>query len=132
MVTTPTESPAMSSQPVVVSSNKVNQGLQAMRAAPIGQDKKISGKGKGIKPPEKGKKNVVKTTANATTSAGPSSNLRSKLQDKAKLTAEMIQEITEELQVIEEESMEDKHDSEATQEHDLEQEDSENYLTDNE
>ena len=64
--------------------------------------------------------------------AGPSANLRSKLQDKAKLTAAMIQEITEELQAIEEESLKDKHDSEAIQESDLEQEDSENYLTDNE
>ena len=87
-----------------------------MKAAPIGQGKKISGKEKGIKPPEKGKKNVVKST----TFAGPSANLRSKLQDKAKLTAAMIQEITEELQVIEEESLKDEHDSEATQESDLE------------
>ena len=37
----------------------------------------------------------------------------------------------EELQVIEE-SLKDEHDSEATQESDLEQEDSENYLTDDE
>ena len=56
----------------------------------------------------------------ATTLADPSANLRSKLQDKAKLTAAMIQEITEELQVIEEESLKDEHDSEATQESDLE------------
>ena len=54
------------------------------------------------------------------TLAGPSTNLRSKLQDKAKLTAAMIQEITEELQAIEEESLKDEHDSEATQESDLE------------
>ena len=52
--------------------------------------------------------------------AGPSANLRSKLQDKAKLTAAMMQEITEELQAIEEESLKDAHDSEATQESDLE------------
>ena len=86
----------------------------------MGQGKKISGKGKGIKPPEKGKKNVVTSTTSTTTSAGPSANLRSKLQDKAKLTAAMIQEITEELQAIEEESLKDEHDSEATQESDLE------------
>ena len=36
----------------------------------------------------------------------------------------------EELQVIEEVSLKDEHDSEATQESDLEQEDSDNYLTD--
>ena len=103
----------------MVSGNKVNQSLQISKAAPIGQGKKISGKGKCIKTPE-GNKNVVKSTASATTSAGPSSNLRSKLQDKAKLTAAMIQEITEELQTIEEESIKDKHDSEGTQESDLE------------
>ena len=41
----------------------------------------------------------------------------------------LIQEITEELQAIEEESLNDEHDSDATQESDLEQ-DSENCLTD--
>ena len=51
--------------------------------------------------------------------AGPSANMRSKLQDKAKCTAALIQEITEELHVIEE-SLKDEHDSEATQESDLE------------
>ena len=91
-----------------------------MKAAPIGQDKKISREGKGIKLPEKGKKNVVKSTTSTATLAGPSANLRSKLQDKAKLTAAMIEEITEELQGIEEESLKDKHDSKATQEGDLE------------
>ena len=68
----------------MVPSNKLNQGPQATKVIPIGQDKKINRKGKGIKPPEKGKKNVVKTTAVATTLASPSTNLRSKLQDKAK------------------------------------------------
>ena len=62
------------------------------------------------------------------TSAGPSSNLRSKIQDKAKVTAALIQELTEELQAIEQESLNDGPDSEATQESDLEQEDSENYF----
>ena len=38
----------------------------------------------------------------------------------------------EELQAIDQESMDDEHDSEATQESDLEQEDSDNYLTDEE
>ena len=56
----------------------------------------------------------------------PSANLRSKLHDKAKHTATLIQEITEELQVIEEESMNDEHDSKATQESVLEQEDRDN------
>ena len=60
------------------------------------------------------------------TPTGPSSNLRSKIKDKAKVTAALIQEITEELQAIEQESLNDEHDLEATQESDLEQEDSEN------
>ena len=42
------------------------------------------------------------------------------MQDKAKHTAALIQEITEELQAIEEESLNDEHDSEATQESDME------------
>ena len=120
MVTITTEPLATLPQPAVVTSNKVNPSPQVSKAAPIGQSKKISGKGKGIKPPEKGKKNVVKSTASATPSAGTSSNLRSKLHDKAKLTAAMIQEITEELQAIEEESLKDEHDSEATLEGNLE------------
>ena len=44
----------------------------------------------------------------------------------------LIQEITEELQAIEEESVNDEHDSKVTQKSDLEQEDSDNYLTDDE
>ena len=44
----------------------------------------------------------------------------------------MIQELMEGLQAIEQESLNDEQGSEATQESDLEQEDSKNYLTDNE
>ena len=117
---TTTESPAISSQPVIVPSKKLNQGPQTIRVVPVGQDKKVNRKGKGVKPPEKGKKNVVKTTAVATTSSSPPINLRSKIQDKAKYTASLIQEITEELQAIEEESLNDEYDSEATQERDME------------
>ena len=66
------------------------------------------------------------------TPAGPSSNLRCKLHNKAKVTAAMIQKLTEELQAIKQESLNDEQDSEATQESDLEQEDSENCLMDEE
>ena len=66
------------------------------------------------------------------TSAGPSSNLRSKLHDKAKVATAMIQELMEELQAIDQESLNDEQISEATQESDLEQEDCENCLTDEE
>ena len=44
----------------------------------------------------------------------------------------MIQELTEELQLIDQESLNDEHESEVTQESDLEQEDSEDYLTETE
>ena len=64
--------------------------------------------------------------------AGPSSNLRSKLCDKAKVTAAMIQELTEELQAIDQESVNDEQCSEATQESDLEQEYSKTNMTHNE
>ena len=66
------------------------------------------------------------------TLAGPSSNLRSKLHDKAKVTAAMIEEVTKELQAIDQESVNDAQCSEATQESDLEQEDSKTYMTNNE
>ena len=82
------------------------------------------------KPPNKRKKNVAKTSASAANSASPSSNLRNKLQDKVKHMAVLVQEIMEELQAIEEESLNDDHNSEAIQESDLEQEDSNNNPTD--
>ena len=88
-------------------------------------------KGRNTKPADKWKKHVVISTPGPVTStlAGPSSNLRSKLHDKAKVTAAMIQELTEELQSIDQESLNDKWDSEAMQESDMEQEDSE-WLSD--
>ena len=59
-------------------------------------------------------------------------NLRNKLQDKDKVTVAMIQELTEDLQSMEQESLNEEQESEATQESDLEQEDSEEYLTETE
>ena len=44
----------------------------------------------------------------------------------------MIQDLAEELQTIEQESLDDGHNSEATQESDLEQEDSETSMTEDE
>ena len=132
-VVTTTEPHVTLQQPVVVTSNKVNASPQVLKATPGGQGKKFGGKGKGVKPPDMGKKYAVKaSTSGAMTSAGPSSNLRSKLHDKAKVTVVMIQELTEELQAIDQESLSGEQDAEATQESDLEQEDSENCLTDKE
>ena len=133
VVTTTTEPHVTLQQPVVVTSNKVNASPQVLKVTPGGQGKKFGGKGKGNKPPDKGKKNSVKaSTSGVVTPASPSSNLRNKLHNKAKVTATMIQELTEELQAIEQESLNYEQDSEATQESDLEQEDSENCLTDDE
>ena len=61
--------------------------------------------------------------------SGPSANLCSQLKDKAKHTAALIQEITEEIQAIEEEFSKEDQDSDATQDSDLEQEDSDKTLT---
>ena len=93
-----------------------------------GQQKKAPDKGKA-KPIGKGKKNPSKT---ANTTSGPSANQHSQLKDKAKHTAALIQEITEELQAIEEESIKEEQDSDATQLSDLEQEDSDIPLTEDE
>ena len=115
-----------------MTSSKVNPNPQVTKAALEGQGKKANDKGKVIKPQGKGKKNVTKSTINSATSAGPSVHLQSNLRDKAKHTATLIQEITEELQAIEKESSKEELDSEATQESDLEQVDSDNLLTDGE
>ena len=56
--------------------------------------------------------------------------MRSKLHDQASVTATMIQELTDELQAIEQECLNDKQGSEAMQESNLEQEDSEDCLMD--
>ena len=132
-MTTTTEPHITLQQPVVVTSSKVNASPQVLKVTPVGQGKKSLGKGKGNKSPNKGKKNAVKSSAmGVVTSAGPSSNLRSKIKDKAKVTAALIQELTKELHTIEQESPNGDHDSKATQESDLEQEHSDNCLTDDE
>ena len=96
LVTTTTEPHVSVQQPVVATRNKVNASLQVLKAASKGQGKKLSGKGKSVKPPDKGKKIIVKaSTSGAVTLAGPSSNLRSKLQDQARVTATMIDCLTE-------------------------------------
>ena len=87
------------------------------------------------KPQDKNKKHVgfsTKATPTATTSTSPvsSPSLRNKLRDKAKVTVAMIQELTEDLQSIDQDSILEESESVATQESDLEQEDSKDYITD--
>ena len=125
IVATTTDTPVTILHPVAVTSSKTTSA-QVTKTTPTGQHKKTPDKGKA-KPIGKAKKNIVKTTPNTT--AGPTVNLHSQLRDKAKHTAALIQEITEELQAIEEESSKEDQDSKATQEGDLEQEDSDIILT---
>ena len=68
---------------------------------------------------------VKPPTSKTVTSTGPSIGPKDKNKDKPKITVAMIQDLAEELQGIEQESLNDSHDSEVTQESDLEQEDSE-------
>ena len=88
VVTTTTKLHVTLQQPVVVTSSKVNASPQVLKVAPGAQGRKPVGKGKGNKPPDKGQKSAVKSSAlGVVTSTGPSSNLRSKIKDKAKVTA---------------------------------------------
>ena len=128
VVATTTDTSAMVSCPVAVTSSMVTPNTHITKTTLARQNKKTPDKGKA-KPLGKMKKNIAKMTPNTVTTAGPSANLQSQLRDKAKHTAALIQEITEELQAIEEESSKEDQDSDATQESDLEQEDSDNTLT---
>ena len=97
------------------------------------QVKKPLGKGKVAKLIDKSKKCVAfsaTSTPTATTSTVSIPNLRNKLRDKAKVTVAMIQELTEDLQSMDQESVVEEPESVITQESDLEQEDSEDYITD--
>ena len=114
-----------------MTSSKVVSNPQITKTTLAGQNKKAPDKGKA-KPLGKMKKNIAKSTPNTVTTAGPSANLQIQLRDKAKHMAALIQEITEELQAIEEESSREEQDSDATQENDLEHEESDNLLTDSE
>ena len=129
VVATTTNTPATVSCPAIATSSKATPNTQITKTSSAGKQKKIPDKGKA-KSIGKIKKNVVKTTPNTT--SGPSVNLHSQLKDKAKHTPTLIQEITEELQAIEEESSKEDLDSDATQESDLEQEDSDTTPTEDE
>ena len=120
-------------QSIVVTSNKVKANPQVLKVTLGGQGKGPAGNGEGTKPLNKGRRNVVKpSTFKTVTSAGPSTNPRDKTKDRREVTVAMIQDLAEELQTIEQESLNDGHDSEITQESDLEQEDSETSMTEEE
>ena len=115
VVATSTNTPTTTTHSTVTTSNKLTTNIQLSKTIVTGPQKKIPDKGKP-KPIIKGKKSPNKPVPITTTS---STNLRSHLRDKAKHTAALIQEITEELQAIEEESVNNEHDSDATRASDL-------------
>ena len=128
IVATTTDTPVTILHLTMVTS-KGTPNIQVTKMTSAVQQKKTPDKGKA-KPISKVKKNVVKTMPNTT--SGPSANLQSQLRDKAKYTAALIQEITEELQAIEEESSKEDQHSDATQESDLEEDNSDNTFTESE
>ena len=88
------------------------------------------GKGKGAKPLNKGKGSAVKpTTSTAGTSASHTTNTRVKTKDQPVVTVTMLQDVMGELQAIDQESLDDDHNSEVTQGSELEEEDSEGNVT---
>ena len=64
-----------------------------------------------------------------TTSTSSSTSLRDKTKDCPLVNVTMLQDLAGELQAIEQEFLDDGHNSEATQKIDLEQEDSEDSMT---
>ena len=127
---TTTEPHIILQQLVVVTSSKVKAIPQVLKVALGRQGKRPSGKGKGTKPLNKERKNAVKpSTSKAVTSTGPSMNVRDKTKDRPKVNVALIQDLAQELQALEQESLNDGHDSKVTQGSDLEQEDSETSLT---
>ena len=132
-VVTTTDPQVTLQQPVILTGSKVKANPPILKVASGGQGKGPAGKVKGTKPPNKGRKNVVKpSTSKAVTSTGPSTSPKDKTKDKPKITVATMQDLAEELQAIEQESLNDGYNSEVTQESDLEQEDSEITLTEDE
>ena len=117
-------------QPAVVTNTKVKANPQGLKVTSEGKGKGPIGKGKGTKSLNKGKKDAAKpSTSKTTTSTSHSTRLKSKAKDWPVGTVTMLQDLARELQAIEHESLEDGHNSEATQESDLEQEDSKDSMT---
>ena len=117
-------------QPAVVMNTKIKASPQVLKVTLGGKGKGCIGKGKSAKPLNKGKKNAAKPSISKTvTSTSPSINPRDKAKDQPMVTVTMLQDLVDELQAIEQESLHDGHNSEATQESDLEQEDSEDSMT---
>ena len=105
-VVTTTDSQVTLQQPVLVTGSKVKANPPILKVASGGQGKGSAGKVKGTKPPNKGRKNVVKPSASkAVTSTGLSTSPKDKTKDKDKITVAMIQDLAEKLQAIEQDSL---------------------------
>ena len=132
MQTTTSTNTSVTSQPLIsIASAKTGINSIPVKTT-VSQGEKPLVKGKAAKPIDKGKKHVAfsaTSTPTATTSTVSIPTLRNKLQDKAKVTVAMIQELTEDLQSMDQESVMEEPESVITQESDLEQENSEDYLT---
>ena len=134
-IQTTATSMATTSQPLTSVANTNAKKNQTPVKTTGSQVKKPVMKSKTVKQQDKNKKHVAFSTTStptATTSTSPISlpNLRNKLRDKVKVTVAMIQELTEDLQSIDQDSIMEESESVITQESELEQEDSEDYMTD--
>ena len=114
-------------QPTVVTSTKAKP-TSLLNIAP-GKNKRAIGKENNMKSLNKGKGSAVKpTTSTANASAGPAANTKAKTKDQLVVTIHMLQDLMGKLHSIEQESLDDYHNSEVTQGSDLE-EDSESNMT---
>ena len=126
-VVTTAEQNVLLQQPTAVTSTKARTNPQVLKVTPGGKNIGAIGKGKGMKPLNKGKGSAVKPTTSAgNTSAGPATNTRAKTKDQPVVTVTMLMG---ELQAIEQESLDDDPNSEVTQGSDLEEEDSKGNMT---
>ena len=117
-------------QPAAVMSTKAKANPQVLKVTSGGKAKGPIGKGKGVKSLNKGKGNAAKPSMSKTTmSTSPSTDLRDKAKDFPVVTVTMLQDLAGELQAIEQESLDDGHNFEATQESEMEEEDSEDSMT---
>ena len=109
---------------------KVKANPQVLKVVSQGKGKGLIGKGKSTKSLNKGKGNAAKPSMSKTTvSTSPSTSLRDKTKDCPVVAVTMLQDLAGELQAKEQESLDGGHNPEATQESDLEQEDSEDSMT---
>ena len=114
-VTTTTNSPMTSQSLISTAKTKTSTNSSPLKSS-LSQGKKIVGKGKNTKPADKGKKSVVILTPSpvASTLTGSFPNLRNKLRNKAKVIVAMIQELMDELQSMEQKSLNEEQESEVT------------------